>query len=550
MADPLTLLRQFNINKKEIAEDDKYITFDAVSFLKIAKTSYVICRTTPKEYYSLEALLFLLRNVHLSHPIYVQRAGAAKVPVVRFPDRKDLLAFLNGEKESTPSIDKSAPLELPVQRTTSQAAKRPLQEGSSEGAKKARTDDGQARYDIQEWLASKLQDKKEGAVTTEKIRKGGKGGLNTVMSVEKIAEIKRKIITRKRGTIKGDDELESGMLEQAPIAPTAFTAIPDIETDVTKDIVMRERLLRTRTSVLQSTGKIFLKNVLAILQSVKAKEEGKAGQTKQDQTPAKKEVVEVAKKPVPAASYSRYDQERFGSHIDKGGFKIDTSATFHGLSLESMKEGKSQPHVSRSPAANPTPSRSPRPVSSMQKPSNLPQKRESKTPIVIVPAGTTSLISLLNVKDFLQDFKFASPEEKKKLGTVKESEVLIQRKKDMVVNQQMQSVTVPLRVVDQPLKLTPTDWNRVVAVFVQGPMWQFKGWPAVLPDGSPTEIFTKIRGFHVKYDDIKLDPNVKKWDVEVLTISRNKRHMDRACVLKFWEVLDKFMVKNKPNLRY
>lgn len=548
MADPLTLLRQFKIHKKEIGEDEKYISFDAVSFLKTAKTNYIICRTTPKEHYTLEALLFLLKNVHLSHPIYVQRAGAAKVPVVRFPDRKDLLAFLNGEKESTPSIDKSAPLELPVQRATSLASKRPVQEGSSEGAKKARTEEGQARYDIQEWLASKLQDKKEGAVTTEKIRQEGKGGLNTVMSVEKIAEIKRKIITRKRGTIKGDDELGSGMLEQAPMPPTAFTAIPDIETDVTKDIVMRERLLRTRTSVLQSSGKVFLKNVLAILQSMKAKEGGKVGQ-KQEQAPVKKEVQEVVKKSAPAASYSRYDQERFGSHIDKGGFKIDTSATFHGLSLESMKEGKSQRHSAPNVPAS-VPSKSPRHSLAMQKPGGLPQKRESKTPIIIVPAGTTSLISLLNVKDFLQDCKFISPEEKKKLGTIRENEVLLQRKKDTTINQQAQTVTVPLRVVDQPLKLTASDWNRVVAVFVQGPLWQFKGWPSVLPDGSPVEIFTKIKGFHVKYDDIKVDANVRKWDVEILTVSRNRRHMDRACALKFWETLDKFMVKNKPNLRY
>eukprot|EP00794_Sanderia_malayensis_P008628 gene8628-9560_t len=365
------------------------------------------------------------------------------------------------------------------------------------------------------------------------------------MSVEKIAEIKRKIITRKRGTIKGDDELESGMLEQAPVPPTAFTAIPDIETDVTKDIVMRERLLRTRTSVLQSSGKVFLKNVLAILQSIKAIEEGKAGQ--QQQQPPKKEVPEVVKKPVPAASYSRYDQERFGSQIDKGGFKIDTSATFHGLSLESVKEGKSQ---RPSPAYAQSKSSSSRPASGMSKPSNLPQKRESKTPIIIVPAGTTSLITLLNAKDLLQDCKFCNPDEKKRMGAIKENEVLVQRKKDVTINQQPQTVTLPIRVIDQPLKLTPAEWNRVVAVFVQGPLWQFKGWPLVLPGGSPVQIFTKIKGFHIKFDDMKVDPNVKKWDVEVLTINRNRRHMDRACVLKFWEVLEKFMQKHKPNLRF
>lgn len=34
---------------------------------------------------------------------------------MRRPDRKELLAYLNGETASCPAIDKSAPLELPTQ---------------------------------------------------------------------------------------------------------------------------------------------------------------------------------------------------------------------------------------------------------------------------------------------------------------------------------------------------------------------------------------------------------------------------------------------------
>ena len=30
-----------------------------------------------------------------------------------------------------------------------------------------------------------------------------------------------------------------------------------------------------------------------------------------------------------------------------------------------------------------------------------------------------------------------------------------------------------------------------MAVFVQGPTWQFKGWPWLASDGSPVNIFTK-----------------------------------------------------------
>ena len=43
----------------------------------------------------------------------------------------------------------------------------------------------------------------------------------------------------------------------------------------TKEILSRERQWRTRSSILQSTGKHFAKNIMAILNSVKMREEGK-----------------------------------------------------------------------------------------------------------------------------------------------------------------------------------------------------------------------------------------------------------------------------------
>lgn len=79
--------------------------------------------------------------------------------------------------------------------------------------------------------------------------------------------------------------------------------------------------------------------------------------------------------------------------------------------------------------------------------------------------------------------------------------------------------------------------KQVVAVFVAGPTWQFKGWPSVLADGSPVDIFTKskhvpsacfwlihtiisVKAFHVKFEEAKLDANIQKWDVEVLQVFR------------------------------
>uniref|UniRef100_A0A8C9NCV9 Parafibromin n=1 Tax=Serinus canaria TaxID=9135 RepID=A0A8C9NCV9_SERCA len=400
----------------------------------------------PREYYTLDSILFLLNNVHLSHPVYVRRAATENIPVVRRPDRKDLLAYLNGETSTSSSIDRSAPLEIGLQRSTQ--VKRAADEILAE-AKKPRIEDEECVRLDKERLAARLEGHKEGIVQTEQIR-----SLSEAMSVEKIAAIKAKIMAKKRSTIKTDLDDDITALKQRSFV--------DAEVDVTRDIVSRERVWRTRTTILQSTG----------------------------------------------------------------------------------KEGASA-RKTQTPAAQPVP----RPVSQARPPPN--QKKGSRTPIIIIPAATTSLITMLNAKDLLQDLKFVPSDEKKKQGCQRENETLIQRRKD-----QMQpggttvSVTVPYRVVDQPLKLMPQDWDRVVAVFVQGPAWQFKGWPWLLPDGSPVDIFAKIKAFHLKYDEVRLDPNVQKWDVTVLELSYHKRHLDRPVFLRFWETLDRYMVKHKSHLRF
>ncbi|XDB58381.1 hypothetical protein AB1E18_011794 [Capra hircus] len=483
MADVLSVLRQYNIQKKEIVVKGDEVIFGEFSWPKNVKTNYVVWGTgkegQPREYYTLDSILFLLNNVHLSHPVYVRRAATENIPVVRRPDRKDLLGYLNGEASTSASIDRSAPLEIGLQRSTQ--VKRAADEVLAE-AKKPRIEDEECVRLDKERLAARLEGHKEGIVQTEQIR-----SLSEAMSVEKIAAIKAKIMAKKRSTIKTDLDDDITALKQRSFV--------DAEVDVTRDIVSRERVWRTRTTILQSTGKNFSKNIFAILQSVKAREEGRAPE----------------QRPAPNAA-----------------------------PVEGASARKTQ-----TPAAQPVP----RPVSQARPPPN--QKKGSRTPIIIIPAATTSLITMLNAKDLLQDLKFVPSDEKKKQGCQRENETLIQRRKD-----QMQpggtaiSVTVPYRVVDQPLKLMPQDWDRVVAVFVQGPAWQFKGWPWLLPDGSPVDIFAKIKAFHLKYDEVRLDPNVQKWDVTVLELSYHKRHLDRPVFLRFWETLDRYMVKHKSHLRF
>ncbi|EDW15793.1 parafibromin [Drosophila mojavensis] len=541
MADPLSLLRQYNINKKEIIERDNQIIFGEFSWPKNVKTNYLKYgsgkKGAPREYYTLECLLYLLKNVMLQHSVYVRQCAAEDIPAVNRPDRKELLAYLNGETQTCASIDKSAPLEIPTQ--VKRTADGDAATSGETAAKKARFEETQVQK-VREQLAARWDvNQKETAVNMDNIK-----SLSETMSVEKIAAIKAKRLANKRTTIKRTDNEEA--------MGTDLRAILDYDVDSTKDIISRERQWRTRTSVLQSTGKVFAKNIFAMLQGIKAREEGR--NRPQAANPIKMPEPARITKPQPQLSqYNRYDQERFNRQKEETeGFKIDTLGTYHGMSLKSVTEGSlaqrkaqaNMPHGAGSTAATPTAvARGPKELlptaQARQLPANGPQKRPSRTPIIIIPSANTSLITMLNVKDILQDLRFMSTSEKKLQGCQRESEVLLHRKRN---NQ-----TVSYRVVDNPIKLSQQDWQRVVAVFVMGPQWQFKGWPW---DGNPVEIFSKICAFHLCFSELKLDANVERWSVTLLRLSQNKRHLDRAVLSKFWETLDKYMLKYKPDLRF
>ena len=99
---------------------------------------------------------------------------------------------------------------------------------------------------------------------------------------------------------------------------------------------------------------------------------------------------------------------------------------------------------------------------------------------------TWNLVRCCNLKIYFIS-RFISNEDKRAMlaGAKRDNELLIQRRKEG-------GLTVPYRVIDNPAKLTNADWDRVVAVFVMGQAWQFKGWPW---DGNPTVIFSKSKIF-------------------------------------------------------
>ena len=166
----------------------------------------------------------------------------------------------------------------------------------------------------------------------------------------------------------------------------------------------------------------------------------------------------------------------------------------------------------------------------------------SAPPIIIVPSAITSLITTLNAIDFLEKSNYISLEQKQKDGIVRESSVSLRRK---IQGEEKKYFTYT--IMDNPAKLTPQDWNRVVAVFVTGQAWQFKGWPEGYSD--PVKLFQKVSGIHLTWDDRPMNPTVSSWNCKILKINQFKRHLDAGAANEFWATLDKFVYLNKPELR-
>ena len=408
---------------------------------------------------------------------------------------------------------------------------------SLEGShKKPRYDDA-ASQKLKDQLAMKYGQKPEGS----SIGTGNIKALSDELTTNKIAEIKKKMMTHRRTRIKGETGGEDA--DRAALASFA-----DMESDKTKEIRSRERQWRTRVTILQSNGKIFSKNVIAILSSVKAREEGRNTKPVAQHTLTARPGVSAPTQP-PPMPYNRYDQELV-SEVNTEGFNIDTTSSYTGDTLKSMMTGGGGNNNTKQAPLHTAQMNRQVPPTVKQAPTALAQQQQqqqqksgkkiSRTPIIIIPSAPKSLITMYNAKEILQDLKFVATEDKRASGFKRENEVLIQRRKEA-------GLTVPYRIVDNPSRLTNAEWERVVAVFVMGQAWQFKGWPF---QGGPVEILSKIAGFHLKWTEVNLEKNIENWAVTVIPLSRSKRHLDRAAILSFWEKLDKHMVKNKPHLRF
>jgi len=115
--DPLLLLRHYTMNDKTIKEDGNNVIFGKFSWPKSVKTNFRIVGWDKKEaeaweYYTLESLLYFLKNQTLCHLKYSQDASNKNIYPVRRADRRAILDYLRGLKADSVSIQKSG-IKLP-----------------------------------------------------------------------------------------------------------------------------------------------------------------------------------------------------------------------------------------------------------------------------------------------------------------------------------------------------------------------------------------------------------------------------------------------------
>ncbi|GAB2294827.1 hypothetical protein Dimus_029020 [Dionaea muscipula] len=414
--DPLSALRDFTIRGELdsiVRVGDELRFAGAYSFPATVETAY---RSKQGNFYTLDSLIFFIKNHHLKHTDYLQSARRHGIPAVTLPDRRSLLDYLQGRTASSDSIQFLAP-----------AAAANINLNINSNA-------------VEEYLPDDSQ-------------------------------------LRSRSPALDNDGNASHLID---INNAPGVRVPE-EVNYITLIEANERPLRDRESLLLCKNRDFLKISTAAIEREEKRQRMEAQQRKDGL---------VAKSKLMAP-----DERGFGGYGDELGLNAGSKGKV-------MKGGKIGEGV----------------------------------PIILVPSAAQTLITMYNVKEFLEDGKYIPSEVQMKNMKGPKAECITVRRLSNSKDKDKPGAAYEVR--DKPSTLKKEDWDRVVAAFVLGKEWQFKDWPFK----DHVEIFNKIIGFFLRFEDDSLESakTVKQWNVKIISISKNKRHQDKAAVLELWEKLEEF----------
>ncbi|KAI6186893.1 Parafibromin [Aphelenchoides besseyi] len=535
MAEPLRLFRDHVQNKISMRE----ITVNGTVYYAFGDTAYPATTLTSlknltNEYYSLESIVWFWRYISEQHANYVRDVSARGIK----PD------YLHGyTRDEIEGFDLNAPVAVPVSYATLLAQEQE-RKGEPE-IKRPRLDNKYCFLFIRQKLLIRsfsvdgftVKNENSAMEVDEKTSTNNTmvRDLGPALPAEKVAQLRNSVQKNRKHQTKSSTH---------PTFDEMTEPLADLKFDVASDLVMKALIEMEIPSC--SRNELYARN--ADFDAVHGYFELKTKPAPLTQTNGHATAA-PQNRSSQRIGYSRYDQEVFRAEPETD-FQIETNLSFHGSSLNAIRGGTlgakagNDSQISDTGADGRNNGREtevregfgPR---NAFNPNGRPPKPKNLRPIIIIPASGTALITMYNAEDILQDLRYVSTEERKKTKR-REYELVIHRNKG-------NNKTAAYQVIDDPRKLRDEDWDRIVAVFVQGPSWQFKGWKY---NQQPTEIFSKMCAFHLKFKEQPLDKNVEKWSVTRLELSQTQRHLDRAVLHKFWEKLDMFMTKNKSHLRF
>ncbi len=185
------------------------------------------------------------------------------------------------------------------------------------------------------------------------------------------------------------------------------------------------------------------------------------------------------------------------------------------------------------------------------------RKQRAQDPIVVLSSSPTSLLNMFNIKQFLEEGVFVPPEEARQRARGVADLVVSITSRGGSTGQGAQGVGIGRRILvvdsaEAVVRLGSSSaatpgadaWNRVIAVFTTGQMWQFKTYRW----NEPRELFKNVMGVYVRWHNEPQNPNVRDWNVIELQVDRAKRHTDKQVVSHFWRQLESWTQRRKPHL--
>ncbi|CDO71930.1 hypothetical protein BN946_scf184940.g77 [Trametes cinnabarina] len=174
-------------------------------------------------------------------------------------------------------------------------------------------------------------------------------------------------------------------------------------------------------------------------------------------------------------------------------------------------------------------------------------------PDIMISSSPTSLVTMYNVRRFLQDAVFEPSQDARARAVAEgnpraEDVIPIYRKRTLIDSSGRETESqTRYFVVDSAealAKFGPDAWDRVVCVMTTGQAWQFR--PYKWQD--PKTLFHHVKGIYFSWTNDPPNPKIKDWNVTELKIDPNRRHVDKSVVAHFWRILDQWTTTHKPSL--